>query len=195
MVAAMGESVSFPPYPYKHHGPVLVCGNAWCLKDDLETARQIEWLTYAPVIGVNGTSRNIRLDFLYTQLHQNKLRVWRRYQEAWFHKNFTVHSNGDGRDAERYPTVDYWWKGVAGQGTSTWGARKLAYYLGFTEIVLCGMPLSIGGYCGGELNAVHFLNQEPLDFYRQGVEKDKKWHPGCTSMSGWTRELLGAPEP
>ena len=141
MTTEIVGGVSSPLYLHKHHGPVLVCGNAWCLKDDLESARQIERLMFAPVIGVNGTSKNIRLDFLYTQLHQPKLQMWRKYQEARFHKNFTTHSNGNGQQAKEYPWVDYWWTGVAGHGTSTWGARKLAKYLGFTEIVLCGMPL------------------------------------------------------
>lgn len=194
MLGVKGVGVSSPPYPLKHSGPVLVCGNAWCLKEDLTAARAIPRLAEAPTIGVNGSSRNIRLDFLFTQLHQDKLPGWIKYQKAWFHSAFTVHSNGDGAEAQKYPWVDYWWSGVAGRGTSTWAARKFAVYLGFTEIVLCGMPLSLGGYCGRELNARHFLHEPSLEFYREGVLEDKKWHVGCASMSGWTRTILGAPE-
>ena len=186
-------AVSFPQYPFPHTGPVLVCGNAWCLREDLKAAREIKGLQEAPVIGVNGSARNIKLDFLFTQLHQDKLPKWIKYQKAWFHSNFTVHSNGNGSEANKYPWVDYWWQGVAGQGTSTWGARKLARLLGFSQVVLCGAPLSLGGYCGGDLNARHFTHQPSLDFYRQGVEKDIDWHVGVVSMSGWTRELFGAP--
>lgn len=193
MSKVKGVGVSQPPYPYQHSGPVLVCGNAWCLKQDLAEARKIQRLAAVPVIGVNGTARNISLDFLVTQLHQDKLRKWRQYQEAWFHKDFTTHSNGDGSAAAEYPWVDYWWTDIAGQGTSTWAARKLAVYLGFTEVVLCGMPLSLGGYCGGDLNPRHFEHQPSLDFYRQGVLKDIEWHEEVSSMSGWTRELFGPP--
>ena len=170
-----------------------MCGNAWCLHDDLSAARKVKELREAPVIGVNGSSRNTKLDFLFTQLHQDKLPQWIKYQKSWFHSDFTVHSNGDGSEASKYKWVNYWWQGVAGRGTSTWAARKVAKLMGFAPVILCGAPLSVGGYCGRELNARHFLHEPSLEFYREGVLQDVEWHNDVFSMSGWTREFFGEP--
>lgn len=184
-------SASYPMYPTRHSGPVLVCGNAWNLLEDVAAARRVDRLKDAPVIGVNGASAHVRLDFLFSR-HPQKLRKWRAKQAMRGHA-FTVHSGGSAEDASHYPAVDYWWRDVGGQGTSTWSARKLARHLGFDEVVLCGMPLEVGGYCRDTVPAKHFRSKSKIKFYREGVAKDVSWHDGVTSMSGWTRELLGAP--
>lgn len=192
MIEELGVGFSSPPYPFQHHGPVLVCGNAWCLMEDLLAARKIPRLEKAPIIGVNGTSYHLRLDFLFSQSHLDKFPRWKAAQRR-LHSDFTCHTTGSGAAADKFPFIDYWWKDTAGQGTSTWAARKLARFLGFDEVVLCGMPLEQGGYYKGKEFAKHFYQQPKINFYRQGVEKDIDWHGGCSSMSGWTRELLGAP--
>lgn len=184
---------SYPAYPERHAGPVIVCGNAWCLLDDLSEARKIERFRDAPVIGVNGASAHLRLDFLFSR-HPQHLRRWRAKQAMRGHA-FTVHSGGAAEDAAVYPWVDYWWRDVGGQGTSTWSARKLARLLGFDEVVLCGMPLEVGGYCRGTKPAKHFRDERKIKWYREGVAKDERWHDGVTSMSGFTREFFGSPSP
>ena len=181
---------SYPPYPLTYIGPVLVCGNAWCLLEDIRAARQIMRLEYAPVIGVNGSSAHVRMQFLFSR-HPQHLKKWRDKQATRGHE-FTVHCGGDAGDAPRFPWVDYWWKDVGGQGTSTWSARKLARHLGFSEVILCGMPLEPGGYCRNPMTK-HFRQQPKIDWYREGVKKDEAWHDGVCSMSGWTREFFGAP--
>ncbi len=58
-----------PPYRYRHSGPVLVCGNAWCLDEDFAAARAIR--PGAAVIAVNGASARVKADFLYSYHFMN----------------------------------------------------------------------------------------------------------------------------
>ncbi|KKL76037.1 hypothetical protein LCGC14_2048930, partial [marine sediment metagenome] len=73
-----------------------------------------------------------------------------------------------------------------------WGARKLATLLGFDSVILCGMPLNPGNYASGRLSKL-MKNPDVIDSFRREIEDDIEWHEGVTSMSGWTRELLGGP--
>ncbi len=90
------------------------------------------------------------------------------------------------------PWVDYFWEGARGGGGSGWGARKLATLLGFGPIILCGMPLNPGGYASNPI-AKLMRREDVIDGFRREIENDVEWHKGVTSISGWTRELLGAP--
>lgn len=179
-----------------HSGPVLVCGNAWCLHEDLEAARSI--YPEAPVLAVNGASAQVKAFAMFT-LHPLKMRKWREAQEKKFGPGFTVHGAASPHDrnnlkrmVEFRPWFDYWWDFATGGGTSTWGARKLAHYMGFDLAVLCGMPLSEGGYADGKL-ARAFRRQHTIDHYRKAILKDAGWHRGVVSLSGWTREQFGGP--
>lgn len=184
---------SAPPFLPIYDGPVLVCGNAYCLRDDHARAR--EHYPDVPVIAVNGAAGEVQAEFLFTQ-HPRKFQRWIAWQRERFGEGFTTHSAGKAHLAskfgvrERMPWVDYWWEGVASGGTSTWGARRLARLLGFDEVILCGMPLSRGGYANGRM-ARDFQRDEVIDHYRQMVLRDTDWHEGVRSMSGWTREIFG----
>lgn len=185
-----------PPYPHKHSGPVLVLGNAYCLDDDYKRAREI--FPDAPVIAVNGASAYTKAFALFT-LHAAKFPKWIEAQRK-FGDDFTTHSAGTPRDRtqlgklkEYKPWVDYWWQYGCGGGTSTWGARRIAKYMGFDLVVLCGMPLCRGGYSNG-LMARHFMKDPVIEHYRSQVLLDEHFHEGVVSMSGWTREVFGSPD-
>lgn len=194
MTAKTGAGgASLPPYTCTHSGPVLVCGNAWCLHDDVERARGI--YPDAPIIAVNGASGNVKAFALFS-LHPQKFPGWIGLQKDKFGGDFTVHGCATGEKAQRnlriMPFVDHWWEASAG-GTSTWAARKMAHFMGFDLVVLCGMPLEKGGYQGGKL-AKLFMKDEVIAHYRTLIMKDRRWHEGAVSMSGWTREILGGPD-
>ena len=197
---AEGASAPFPfpnGYPCRHDGPVLVCGNAWTLHDDLDRALKLYPL-YPRIIAVNFATREVQADFIYSY-HFAKLPRWIADQEQRFpDADFTVHSSGarlEGRQRRREeyaPWVDYWWQEAKGSGTSVWNAVKMAKVMGFSEIVLCGAPLEPGPYANGKM-ARDYQRPEILARYRDGIAKDTDWHGGVYSMSGWTMGLLGLP--
>jgi hypothetical protein len=79
--------------------------------------------------------------------------------------------------------------------TPDWGgssgllATKVAIEIGATRIVLCGVPIS------GDLG--HFVRNAPWQAakgFQRGWLRNKAALGNVRSMSGWTRELLGAPD-
>lgn len=194
--STMGGAFAVPPYSCPHHGPVIVCGNAWCLFEDFQVATKL--YPNAPVIAVNGAARNVRASFLFTQ-HPRKFPTWISHQKARFWDKFTTHAAGKahtktnlGVKIEDWPFVDYWWDGIATGGTSAWGARRLAAALGFEEVILCGVPLVPGGYAEGGFSKSN-KSEETMWHYRSQIARDTDMHVGVSSMSGWTREFFGEP--
>lgn len=170
-------------YKTKHSGTVFVCGNAFCLHEDLEEARKT---VDAPIIAVNGASREVKAFALFSYHPERFIEPpysWIKRQQK-FGLDFTVHATKD------LPHVDHVWKGAKGHGGSAWGARKVAKLMGFEHIILCGCPLTPGNYAGYKLGDL-MTRQEVVDRYANEIEADKEWHEGCTSMSGATRDILG----
>ena len=187
---------SAPPYPFTHAGTVLVCADGFTFDDDYARARQL--FPDAPAIAVNNAAGKLRAFALFT-LHARKFPKWIAAQRASFGEGFATHSSGTvvektkfGKQIALKPFVDYWWQNAAGNGTSTWGARKLARYMGFDRVVLVGMPLEVGGYAGGRM-AKAFQQHSVVEDYRRYILRDTAFHDGVVSMSGWTRELFGGP--
>lgn len=189
------EGRSAPPYPHLRSGVALVCGNAWTLKEDHRTA--LEMFPDACVIAVNGAAHSIKADMLFSQ-HPLFLEAWAASQRK-FHDTFEVHTAGERHRATKLgnvvpmPWVDYTWHGITAGGTSCWTARRMAAAMGFDRVVLCGAPLECGGYFGGRQMAKHWRQPATVNHYRKQIEADTAFHAGAFSMSGWTRDLLGAP--
>lgn len=179
-----------PPYLFRYFGPVLVCGSAVCLYDDLKRAREI--FPYALTIAVNGASKLVPAIALYSKHPERFIeRRWLDGQRFFFGNYATVHA--DVKAATRPSCIDYWWSGLWGGGGSAWDARKLAFYMGFSPVVLCGCPLEAGPHVGSHGFASFMHREDVVDAMRKGLEEETEWHRGAYSMSGWTRELLGEP--
>lgn len=162
-----------------------MAGSAWCLHDDLARAPDL------PIIAINAASDEVRAFALYScHPERFKARPWRWIdrQRRRFGDGFTVHG---GRFREGMPWVQHWW-GPSKGGGSAWGARKMAFAMGFTEVILCGCPLDSGNYTGHKPGAL-MTRQNVIEDLRAGVAADTDWHKACYSMSGWTRDLLGEP--
>lgn len=90
------------------------------------------------------------------------------------------------------PWVNHWWPDARGGGGSAWGARKLAWLMGFDPVILVGCPLSPGNYAGHKpgnlMNDPKIVGQ-----YASEIASDTDWHDGAHSMSGATMTILGAP--
>lgn len=185
---------SEPPYPSTHSGPVLVVGSAECAPDDVARAR--ERFPDAPAIAVNGAARLLPAFALFTQ-HPRNMEAWVA-QRAALGGTFTTHSAGSAHMATklgvvpRMPWIDYWWQGVASGGTSAWGARRMARFMGFDLVILCGVPLQVGRYFYGRASKSN-LSPPTMRHYREQIMMDTAMHSGVRAMSGWTREQFGEP--
>lgn len=113
---------------------------------------------------------------------------------------------------EFMPYIDYIWSELAGVGgTSSWGAARLAKLLGYEEVILCGCPLESAKdgelYHDAEIfeaaNRVGasrhrgepWANEAAVRQYQRKIsdQVDQGLATGIYSMSGWTRDKLGAP--
>jgi len=179
-------------YPHQHEGALLIVGTAWTMQEDFERARQLR--PKAMVMGINRTAQFIKCDFLFS-IDRENIGHWRELQETSFGKgHFSYHSfepTGN-KTVWDYPGVDYWWEKNEGNGTSAWGAAKIAARMGFDDLILCGVPLMPGPYTDGE-PAPTFDDQRNIDNMRLKIETDEYMHGIVSGMSGWTREFFGEP--
>lgn len=167
-------------------GAALICGSALTFSEDFAEARLL--YPRAAIIGVNDASSLVRLDHLFT-LHPEKIQRWLDRHKRKFGARPMTHS------AMPKPVqgIDHWWSEATGQGTSGWSAAKMARLMGYNEITLCGIPMDAVGYTRrGPARA--FMKPHVLEHYRNYIASDVAYHPFVRSMSGWTRDLLGAPQ-
>lgn len=167
-----------------------MAGNAFSLDDDLARARKL--YPDAPVIAVNGAAREVRALALFS-FHPERFALsgydWIRRQRRRFGPGFTVHGS---KFAAGCPHVEHWWEDARGQGGSAWGARKLAWLIGFEPVVLVGCPLAPGNYAGHRPGML-MAKPDVCERYASEIAADADWRGGAYSMSGATREILGEP--
>jgi hypothetical protein len=185
-----GKLVSVPTFK----GTVLVVGTAEPMMHDFLRARNhvMRKGKPAPVaIGVNRTCQFIATDANFC-LDRDNAEYWKFVA---INKSAKWHScQPGGAFAHRsFPWIDAWWPGVAGSGTSAWGAAKVAFMMGFDSVILCGSPLEQGPYADGLYAKTFQDDMQTINQMRMLIEQDTWMHPHVSSMSGWTREFLGAP--
>jgi hypothetical protein len=162
----------------------LICGGANTVLRDIEAAKQL----FVPdaIFAVNNVVAVIKhVDFLVT-VHPTKVPHWMTKRLA----------NGYGGDSIIYWTVPgrptpigYEFKTSPNtKGGSGLLAISVARYLGFTKIVLAGMPMTP--------ESAHFFDPKPWNeciIYRNVWEKRSDLKDYVRSVSGWTREHFGPP--
>jgi hypothetical protein len=93
----------------------------------------------------------------------------------------------------------HWIYGSSGFGAALWARHGM----GFDDVILCGVPMERGGYVAD----IAAFKKPQADRGRSFAQPDvlQRWKgviqgfaadgraAGITSMSGWTREVLGAP--
>lgn len=144
----------------------------------------------APVIAVNGASREVKALALFSY-HPERFTErgydWIRHQSRLYGPGFSVHGS---KFVPGCPSVQFWWEDARGGGGSAWGARKLAWLMGFNPVVLVGCPLTPGNYAGHRPGMI-MARVDVTEQYAAEIEADKDWHEGAYSMSGRTKEILG----
>lgn len=85
--------------------------------------------------------------------------------------------------------MEYRWKDQATSGSSGLFAVRVALELGFDRIVLCGVPMQKEQ---GRLDGI--VRWSGAEAFKKGWQQALPHLRDTTrSMSGWTKQLLGAP--
>ena len=120
----------------------------------------------------------------WATLHHERFAEWQRRRVGNQNYRAFIHAPFTGLACE---VVRERWSGSSG----LYAAQVALQELGASGVVLCGVPLSP--------EAAHFFNSAPwsdADVFRQGFEAALPViRDSIRSMSGWTRDLLGFPDP
>lgn len=194
----------FREYRKRHKGPALILGSAPCLAADLKAAEKI--LPVAAVFCVNEATTIRKPDFLVS-LHYEKMHEFdRRARAHWPDGTWSRHAavvTERGCSPDKIPAVDYWWPTMwRPAATSAWFAAEIAEAMGFSKILFCGAPMNGGdGYYHTETDdAERFGVIKPAGAYVKSVHetirmlKAEELVPSLRSMSGFTRDVFGAPD-
>lgn len=187
-------------YLVSHSGQsAIICGSAPCLLSEFEKARQK--MPDAVVFAINEAAWGVYANFLVSY-HAEKF----DYFKSMSLNPDIITLTGKGyRDAYEEMQVDYRFTGINIGGTSLGDAVQIALKMGFSEIVIVGAPLNgLDGY----YNKTNYFDKEtqthrfgsPIqDSNHVELSKEKfasivKNLSQVKAMSGYTKQLLGAPE-
>lgn len=174
------------PHPAKlgtRRGPLLILGGARCVWDDYAKVRPWKGETMA----INDVGQFLHEELAHwVTLHPEYLPGWRFYRERHgYPRGVTTHA------PKAREGVDIVWAYSDVSGTSGLFAVNVALMLGYTEVVLAGVPMDGTG---------HFFDPpwvEQSDFGRPEAiawGRAQDYFAGrVKSLSGNTRRWLGAP--
>lgn len=196
----MSGDIGQTDYPVKHSGTLLVVGSAPCAIEDYNAARKL--YPRARVMAINEAAGLVPCDFI-ASLHPEHMRRFLKLQKEKFGRQPTTHAAAP--DAY-FEAVDFYWHKTHTGGTSAWCGVLIGKEMGFTSIVLCGCPM-----VGGDGYAINTKTHSEKEERRFGLSAASssivRSHKAAladavasgqgsnvTSMSGYTRELLGGPD-
>jgi hypothetical protein len=127
---------------------------------------------------------------------------WRLHAAWSYHK-----ARRTAPPSTEYPSVTDWHRDITSEGTSAAKAARIGLALGFERIVLCGCPLDGSGYAVGEakvpvepgmqrVGCAALQDRRTIRRYREEMTRLAQglFSKGrVTSMSGFTKQVLGAP--
>lgn len=188
---------------------ILVVGSAPCLYDDLSNALQLR--PFASVMLVNGACSAVEKAEHVLSGHTDKAELFAAERRKAFpnaapwrlHATITEKHRHEAKIV--FPSVTDWWgKDMCTGATSIAKGARIGFAMGFEEVILCGAPMDGSGYAPAEAKVGHDCHRvgDPaaqdrrvIAGYRtkfaklaKGEFKDKVF-----SMSGFTKECLGAP--
>lgn len=158
----------------------VVLGGGHTLWEDLA---QVEDIDQRTVIATNdaGVAYQGHIDY-WCSLHPEKLSRWMGQRTG--NPDFVSVSHKERRGVRIDRIVRELWPG----STGLYAAQFAVNELDCDEIILCGIPMTTTG---------HFFDSDPwrhCEKYRRGWKEAYPILAGrVTSLSGWTRDLLGAP--
>lgn len=197
---------SDPPWNQPVPKTLIVLGSAPCLYADLDSALSIR--PEAHVIAVNEACGAVeRIDHILAG-HCDKARMFLDYRLKKFPDSDPVYIHATRRRDFTEPScVTHWWHECIVGGTSAWKAARIGVGMGYQEIIMAGCPLDLSGYFNPK-ETKGFKHEcrrvgEPLDdgspsqltlrYRKEFLRNAVLFGHNVRSMSGWSREVLGAP--
>jgi len=171
-------------------GVILICGCARNVFEDLDKAYSLV-SKKAIVMGVNDFSFQAPYELHHAvSLHKEMLPAVKKIRPLRNLCAFTTHAHQPGEG------IDNVWSIPNIGGTSSLFAVKVCMMMGFTKIMLCGVPLDKSGHYYDPPERLQITNYD-------GVEQDHVWNGFWTnskiaqrtvrSFSGRTKKLFGEP--
>lgn len=164
----------------------VVLGGAACLHDDLAAA--LELFTPDLTVAVNNAGRDHPGPVHHwASMHPEKFPGWIQAREAMGHPPVTEFWTAKRRRQPARPNMVF-------REVENWGgssgllAVTVALTLGCRRVVLCGVPL--------DAKQAHYDDPRAwteAGSYRRAWLERAPFMPGVRSMSGFTRDTLGAP--
>lgn len=184
----LGGLDRLPAIAGQFSGAVLIMGGARCLWDDLNALG--DWrhdrMGVNDIIGhYQGTLRH------GVTLHPEYLPGWLDYRNG---HNYGNRGHVHTHSCKAAPRVETAWPFHNGGGSSGLYACYIAIALGYSRIVLAGMPIDATG---------HYFDPPEARHPHLGNRPDHiVWHQAAAeifagrvrSMSGWTAKILGTPD-
>lgn len=189
----------------------LIVGSAPCARNDIAHARIRR--PCADTIAVKFSVAIVHARVAVSHHAEHAETMKRIHRKVWGDE-VEVHMPKKVVKPQYLPHVDKQWPELVGVGgTSAWGAARMARQcLGYDEAILCGCPLwpTEPGqrYHDAEVfeaataagvrtdRGEPFANPDAVRQYQTFIQSDidRGLAGGITSMSGWTRKALGAPD-
>jgi hypothetical protein len=190
---------------------LLVVGSAPCLHEDLVAARALFW--DHETMTVNGACAAVEHAEHILAGHTARAEEYNAARKRVFPNAapWRVHANWTSKSPiprKKLPSVTDWWPVEMSSGATSAGkAALIGLAMNFERVVLCGCPMDGSGYFPRECEGIW---KDPAcarigDPKKQGAKliqryKDRMRELAATtfkgrvfSMSGHTKELLGAP--
>lgn len=184
----LGGQGSPPGTLGRARGPLLVIGTARCVWDDL--AR------YVAAPGCDAMAVNDAIEH-YPRPLRHCLSLYPELLPGWMMVRATRFHGVDGRPPDTHSYrgghIDRVWPpGIVG-GTSGLAAALVGLMLGHEAVILAGVPLTDTGHYYEPPAASTGAHGRPAHRAAWEQARDELFGGRVTSLSGWTRELLGSP--
>lgn len=190
------ESQTMPRVAGKFSGPLLICGSGRCLWDDLE--RLGEWpgdMMCVNLCGIFIPRKPQHWVSLHADFFQWMLPLRQQLGDVTFsaegvHVGHVIHTHS----IQHCAGVMHVWPKLfvpPGEGGSGMGAIRIGFGLGYESCVLAGMPMDGSGYFYDPPQPTH--NHTGFFDAVRNAHISGELRGRVKSLSGRTRELLGAP--
>lgn len=197
-------------YPNRHDGAtLLILGGSETGLLELKQAQAAR--PGALVAAVDHAAASAKVDMIVSD-HYEVHGELRSLQDQFGKDHYTTHCTFM-RATTKYPAIDYWWSWRRAEASSIQTAIRIGLATGCKEIILCGCPLEHGtiqhplqrskdgddwppprdiekyGRKRGRETSEEIL----IEFRKKFAEFAVDWRGKVFSMSGFTRDILGAP--
>lgn len=188
---------SIPAWSEPCSGTLLIIGSARCVYDDVKAA---EALGPCARFLINGAALLFEHAEHWLIGHGEKAPNFRGARDAVFETPIKfIHGSVRGDTNPAYFT--HLWEKVSTGGTSAWKAVRIGKAMGYDRLILCGCPIDDSGYAAGESKGIGHgcarigkgEGRMYANYRRTFAVRAQDEGAGVYSMSGYSRDLLGAP--